>query len=152
MPKADTEHTTAPPGAPAIPSRRGLLAGGTAALLAGAAIATAAHGASVASPGGAGDDAELIAVCQDFHAADAVVAALDASDAEDDAIAEPVHERWYSALERLTAIQAQTPAGTNAKAHAAYVALKSTEPGMGLQREEAAALAALADLLERASA
>lgn len=46
-----------------IPSRRGLLAGGTAALLTGAAIATAAHAGPVASPAGAGDDAELIALC-----------------------------------------------------------------------------------------
>lgn len=64
MPKADTEHTTASlNGDPENRFRRRLLAGATAALAAGAAIATGALAAPVASPEGAGDDAELIALC-----------------------------------------------------------------------------------------
>lgn len=51
--------TPAPP-----PSRRALLAGSTAALLAGAAAATAAR----AAPAVAGDDAELIALCEQIVA------------------------------------------------------------------------------------
>jgi hypothetical protein len=44
------------------PSRRAMRAGGTAALLTGAALATAAHGAPVAAPVAGGDDAELLAL------------------------------------------------------------------------------------------
>jgi hypothetical protein len=110
-------------------------------------IATAARATPVASPDGAGDDAELIAACRDFHAAEADRQALEASDMEDDAISDPIDKRWYAALERLTAIRAQTAAGIYAKAGAAHVALESTVGPDGLEREEDAALAALADLV-----
>lgn len=46
-----------------ISSLRRLLASATAALAAGAAVATTAHATAVASPGGAGDHAELIRLC-----------------------------------------------------------------------------------------
>ena len=70
----DTGRTR--PDTPTIPSRRGLLATGTAALLIGAAIATAALGAPVASPEGAGDDDELIALCAEFGTALAISTAM----------------------------------------------------------------------------
>ena len=134
------------------PLRRRLLAGATAAIATGAAIATAAHAAPVASPENAGADAELIAACHRFLATDAELHTLHGEDFEDDGRGAHVLDIWYAHLERLTAIQAQTPAGIHAKARSAFVALQSTEPGMGLQREEAAALAALADLLGRTNA
>jgi hypothetical protein len=67
----DNTHTRAD--TPTNPSRRGLLARGTAALLAGTAIATAARGAPVAPPAGAGDDAELLRLHREFFAQTAVV-------------------------------------------------------------------------------
>ena len=81
MPKADNNHTTpiarwpsyGKPGTalplPVIPtptrapSRRGLLARSTAALLASAAALTVARAAPLAAPAAAGEDAELIALC-----------------------------------------------------------------------------------------
>lgn len=63
MPKArDTGRTR--PETIDNPLRRRLLAGATATLAAGAAIATAAHAAPVGSPEAAGDDAELIGLCE----------------------------------------------------------------------------------------
>jgi hypothetical protein len=72
-------------------------------------------------------DADLVAACCDFFV-------VSGADAEDDAIAEPFHARWYDALERLTPIPAQTTKGMRLKARAAHAALASTKPPEGLQR------------------
>lgn len=53
------------------PSRRAMLVGSTAALVAGAAIATAAHGAAVAAPVSAGDNAEIVRLADEIMAAEA---------------------------------------------------------------------------------
>ncbi len=96
-------------------------------------------------------DAELVAICAEFVAADADLRASDAASFEDDEVSGAINRRWYGALDRLTPIQARTQAGRRAKADAAYLALKST--GIhGDQREETLALAALAELTGRASA
>lgn len=118
MPKADTEHTTAPPDTPSNRSRRGLLTGSTAALLAGAAIAMVAPAAVTASPGGAGgDDAELIALAADYAAAVKEIRRLGAlDDAVPDEAFEPLDDRRYAAIERATELAAVTAAGLRAKA------------------------------------
>src|SRR5579859_1149978 len=116
--KATNQHST---------SRRRLLAGATAALAAGAAtIVTTAHAAPVASPKGAGDDAELIRVCQRF-------AEKEMEDwyryvTEPDETADDLDDTpdWDS-LHWITATPARTPEGWHAKAlaytawhHSAY--------------------------------
>jgi hypothetical protein len=67
MPRATADNTTptsAMAAKAAIPSRRRLLAGLSATLLAGAAIATAARGAPVADAPADGADAKLIRLCE----------------------------------------------------------------------------------------
>jgi hypothetical protein len=97
------------------PSRRGLLAGATAALAAGAAIATAAHAAPVAAPGGAGDDAELISICHRFAEQELddwyryVTAPAETADDLDD------NTDW-DILQWITATPATTSQGWHAKA------------------------------------
>lgn len=84
-------------------------------------------------------DADLLAACDAFHAADAAFRA-----APDDADIDL--RPFYSALERLTDLPARTAAGRMAKARAAYAALCSVR-GVDTPREELAALAALADVV-----
>jgi hypothetical protein len=72
MSKADTEHT---------PSRRRLLTGSAATLLAGAAAITAAR---AAMPEATSDDAELIRLCHAFIAAGAAVNAFSGGDIPDE--------------------------------------------------------------------
>jgi hypothetical protein len=110
---------------PALPSRRGLLAASASALVAGAAIATAAHGALVASPGGAGD-AELIAACDRIVAIRAELVAINAADpwAPDEG---PLHAKFEALLDERYAIEESvydmsmptTQAGAQAIARAA---------------------------------
>ena len=111
------------------PSRRGLLTGATAALLSSAAIATAAHAAPVASPGGAGDDAELIrlvsAMARGQEALDAISAEIDRDGFRDDQdaridVALDVH---WSAARKVVDLAATTPAGRIAKAEAMRLTL-----------------------------
>ena len=87
-------------------------------------------------------DADLIAACGAFHAADAAIRA-----APDDA--DPDLAPFYSALERLTDLPARTPAGRIAKARAAYAAMLSAGDD-GWPSEELAAMAALADVVGEA--
>jgi hypothetical protein len=97
-------------------------------------------------------DAELISICEAFLAADSTIRAAKPSDLEDEPTAEAYHANFYSSLERLTVLSAATPAGLLVKARAAYAALESTKAGMELEREEAAALSTLADLIRSAVA
>lgn len=92
-------------GHPDIPSRRALLAGSTASLVAGVVVATGAAQAAVASPQGADDDAELIQLCDRLvaiYAEEAVIfatmpemeqdAALEATTRESEAIENRLYE------------------------------------------------------------
>jgi hypothetical protein len=96
------------------------------------------------------DDAALLAACESFLAVDRELADTHGSDLEDEAISGPLFDRWYDALGEVAAIRPRTQAGCMAKARVAYLALKST--GNGTQREEAAALSALADVCGEAGA
>ncbi|HUB48361.1 MAG TPA: hypothetical protein VMB73_25575 [Acetobacteraceae bacterium] len=104
---------------PDNPSRRAILVGSTAALLAGAAIATAAHGAPVAPP--AGDDAELLALRRSFLVEHDTVTAWNA-DRVTEEIGEAAHDRWWECVEAMTDIPATTTAGLRAKAEVALLA------------------------------
>jgi hypothetical protein len=121
MPKADTDHITAGPALP--PSRRGLLAAAASALVAGAAIATAAHGAPVASPGLAGDDAELISLCDRLVAIMAEEARIFATiedEGEQERALEPTSHEYRAIEARLYDLgNPTTPAGLRAAAAAA---------------------------------
>jgi hypothetical protein len=111
MPKADTEHTTAPlSGAPKNCVRRRLLAGATAVLAAGAAIATTARAAPVAPAEAAGGDAELIRLCTEYHR-------------QHDVAYAPTCDGWEDALDatweltdEIAVIPATTEEGRRAKA------------------------------------
>jgi hypothetical protein len=104
-----------------ITSRRGLFAAGASALVAGAAIATAAHGAPATPPGGAGDDAELLALHRSFLAEHATVMAWNVSRVTED-IGEAAHDRWWGYVQAMTDIPATTPAGLAVKAEVALLA------------------------------
>ena len=109
------------------PSRRGLLAGATAALAAGAAIATAAHAAPVAAPDGAGDDAELIrlvnAMTRGKEALDAIRAEPDLPGYDQDVRTGVALSEFWTAAKRVVDIAATTPAGRVAKAEAMRLTL-----------------------------
>ena len=106
---------------PAIPSRRGLLAASASALVAGAAIAAAAHGAPVASPGAPGDDAALIADCQAFIAWEHHVRALYRGqtriedDDERDIALDALQEHQRPLMDRICTAPATTLEGARAK-------------------------------------
>jgi zona occludens toxin (predicted ATPase) len=99
---SDTGHVRAAD--PTIHSRRGLLAAATSALVAGAAIATAAHGAPLASPADAGGDAELIRLCDRLVAIQAeearIFATIEDEDAQDKAL-EPTTQEYRAIQARL---------------------------------------------------
>jgi len=118
MPQARDTGRTRANTIPENPSRRAILAGSTAALLAGAAIATGARGASVAS---AGDDAELLALHRSFLAEHDTVMAWNA-DRVTEEIGEAAHDRWWECAEAMTDIPATTTAGLRAKAEVALLA------------------------------
>jgi hypothetical protein len=139
MPKADNHHT---------PSRRRLLSGSAATLLAGTAAITVARAATLEATG---DDAELIRLCHAFIAADAAVNAFCGGDIPDE-----LWVNYYQPLERLTVLPARTPEGRRLKARAAYVAIADVSVAdcwtSGMHREELAALSALRDLAGSAAA
>jgi hypothetical protein len=97
-------------------------------------------------------DAELITACHTFLVAEAELQAINGSDDDNDDAGHRAIGHWCAALDRLTDLPALTPAGMRTKAHAAHIALLSTEDPGDLQREEAAALSVLSDLIGRAAA
>jgi hypothetical protein len=115
------------------PLRRRLLAGATAALAAGAAIATAAQAAPVASPGGAGDDAELLECCADMEAAQARMDAMSGptrtilfrTSEEQEVAFMAEYDEWWGAFEDAVALPAKTPEGIRAKVRMAQLAQAS---------------------------
>jgi hypothetical protein len=127
--------------AAAIVSRRSLFADLSATLLAGAAIAAAAHGEPVAA---AGDDAELIALCAEFHHqhAAAIAAPID----DDDALTAALDERWKISDE-IRDIAATTDAGHRAKAHVALVLMVENEGAEPVDQASIFVLAALQDIV-----
>jgi hypothetical protein len=110
--------------------RRGILVGGTAALLAGAAIATAAHAAPVASPGATGDDAEIMRLAKEFWIHDAVMDDWNA-DRVPEEVGEDAQDRWWDCLEAMTDIRAATPEGIRIKAQCMLEALGSASYSTG---------------------
>jgi hypothetical protein len=124
MPKAIEPHTTHPT---PRPSRRGLLAGGTAALLAGAAFVTAARAAPVASAMATGDDAELLALCAEFHRVHAVVIAARG----DESCQEAALDERLDVSDEIQHTPANTLAGHRAKASVAVVLLRENNGGDG---------------------
>jgi hypothetical protein len=130
------------------PSRRRLLAGATAALATGAAIATAAHAAPVASPDGAGDDAALIRLCAEFHRLNAVQAAWSHDD--DDGFGANLNQRC-SISDNVMALSATTDRGRREKAAVALVLFEDMY-GTGDGYTTRTTLAALRDIAGRADA
>jgi hypothetical protein len=115
MPKAIPIPITVSAHVAPKPSRRGLLAGGTAALLAGAAIATAARGAPVLATMPQTDDAELLALVRKFHLIDAqLVGYNDAPDVPDGVI-DPLHDEWWETVHAIEETVAATHVGCVAK-------------------------------------
>jgi hypothetical protein len=114
MPKAEHDSTTHP--APR-PSRRGLLAGSTVALLAGAVFVTPARAAPVASAVATGDDAELIRLCHQFAESeiDDWYRYVVADDDEAEEIEKDQTVDWGT-YHRIIATPAVTPEGWHAKA------------------------------------
>lgn len=110
------------------PHRRRLLATATAALAAGAAIATAARGAPVASPEGAGDDAEILRLARAFWAHNAVMDDWNA-DRVSWEVGEAAQDQWWECLEEMADIRATTPEGIQAKARCLLRSLKTVDSG-----------------------
>ena len=104
------------------PLRRRLLAGATAALAAGAAIAVTARAAPVASPGGASDDAELIRLCDEAQRLEARVCEIDRyGTSEEDCAA--VTTAWDTIHKAIAGTPAMTLIGLQAKARALHAAI-----------------------------
>jgi hypothetical protein len=101
--------------------RRGLLAGGGAALLAGVAIVTTAAQAT------AGEDAEILELCAEFHRLHGAVAAVGRDD--DDGIEFALDQRWRVS-HLIENIVPATDAGRRAKAAIGFVLL-AEDPGDG---------------------
>jgi hypothetical protein len=147
MPRA-TRDTTIPTsamaGEDAAPSRRRLFASLSATLLAGAAIATAARGApGAAMQASGGDDAELIALCAEFHHQHAAAIATPIDD--DDALTAALDERWKISDE-IRDIAATTDAGRRAKAHVALVLMVENEGAEPVDSASVFVLATLQDI------
>jgi hypothetical protein len=123
----DTGRARALPTTPDT-SRRRLFATAASALVAGAALATAAHGAPVTDP--SGDDAELIRLHQELVAQTAVVQAWN-----DDLMSEPAGEaandRWWEIVNAMWPIKPVTLVGVVAKAAAARLVLEFTAYSSG---------------------
>jgi hypothetical protein len=113
-------HAPAEP-LPAIsrPRRRGLLTGTIAALLTGAAAVATANAAPLLTT--AGDDAELIRLCGDFHRLTAAMAAWSVDD--DDGFDAKMSERW-AVSDRIMLLSATTDTGRRQKAAVALVGLE----------------------------
>jgi hypothetical protein len=134
MPKAKTENSTAAVVRTST-SRRSLVGGGASLLLAAAGIA-AAHGATGASLAGAGDDAELIALCDQLVEARIAWYALMMSrhTIEDERRTEPEYERlWQLRVGLMDQIEnapsIATPAGARALARAAIATAERGRDG-----------------------
>jgi hypothetical protein len=110
------------------PSRRGLLTGGTAALLAGAAIATVAHEPAVAASGAPGPDAELLRLLAALTAAhDAIARSNELEDDTDyEAAVDAALEAWWPLAEQIRATPAKTLPGLRAKADALRMMIERT--------------------------
>ncbi len=93
-------------------------------------------------------DAELLAECERFLAADRELIVLDRTTGDHDY--GEILGRYYAALGRLTELQPRTRAGLLAKAKAAHAAVASV--ANELEREEMAAFSVLTDLLAGAGA
>jgi hypothetical protein len=113
MPKATPTHTTS--------SRRNLLARSSAALLAGAAATTVPRAAPLAAPAAAGEDAELLRLCTEFHRLHAVAYALPREADEAEMVA-ALDRRW-AVSDQIALIPAMTDAGRRAKAAVASALL-----------------------------
>jgi hypothetical protein len=125
--------------------RRGLIASGASALLAGAALATTARAAAGPVDG---LDAELLALCAAFHRQHAAVLAVAAggADAAGDEVelAEALSDRW-DLSDRIQDMPVATIAGHRAKASVAVVLL---EENRGPDHNDSDAAFAFATLLE----
>lgn len=130
------------------PQRRRLLASATAALAAGAAIATVAHAAPVAAPGGAGGDAEIMRLAREFWKHDAIMDDWNAGRVSEE-IGEEAQDDQWECLDDMTAIRATTPEGIRVKAECL---LHSLEIQFSSGPAEDHARAFLADLAGRVEA
>jgi hypothetical protein len=150
MTKANHDPTSPAATPSPSPSRRIMLTGASAALLAGTTAITAAHGAPAAPAGGDGADAELLALCAAFHAKNATVIALsDAANTNDefDRMAAAQVER-YGIEAKILARPTATIAGHTAKA-AVAVALFEESQGECPDADVAFAWAVLRDIVGR---
>lgn len=129
---------------PTTPTRRLALRFGATAALAGLLAPAAARAASA-------DDAELLELCRQFFAVHRVIDAWNAGEVDWDT-GEAAHVHWGELLAKLTKVPARTPEGLRAKAHAALVAMETLDDEETGYVEEAAAMAALADLVRGAGA
>jgi hypothetical protein len=125
--------------------RRGLLRGGTAALLAAGAVAATARAAPVALPEAAGDDAELIKLCAECHRLTAVMAAWPRDD--DNGFEANLRERW-KVSDAIMSLSAATDRGRREKAMVALVQLEENY-GPGEGQTIRTVLAALSDIAGR---
>jgi hypothetical protein len=134
---------------PTTSSRRFLGAGAAILTAAGIALAPVRRAAASAAQAD-GPDAELLAVCAEFQAAndECMAGSLD-RDVPDEAF-DAARRRRHAALGRLIRLRARTPAGKMAKARAGYDAMLLAADG-SWGREEYAAFAALGDILGEAS-
>ena len=107
--------------APPAPSRRALLTGSTAALLAGAAAVPVARAVPLPVPAATGDDAELIALCDEFHRLHAAAYAPFVE--EDEALMETALRWRRAASDQIALIPATTDTGRRAKAAVASAVL-----------------------------
>jgi hypothetical protein len=128
------------------PRRRGLLAGTIAALLAGAAAVATAK----ATPAPAtGDDAELLALAQDFWKQDALVAQGNADQITEE-IGEAAHDRWWECLDEMSAILPTTDLGLRTKADCLLQGLEVVDSTAGVADDYVRAF--LADVAGRPAA
>jgi hypothetical protein len=130
---------------PPNPSRRGLLAGSTAAAL----VATTAVVTAVAAPGASvpqrqdadGTDAELLALCAAFHEEHAAANALGQEE-----VCEAALDRRWDLSDEIQDIPATMEAGRRAKAAVAVVLLLENGADVSTSGDLVFALATLRDI------
>jgi len=132
------------------PSRRAMLRGSAAVLLAAGTSAAAATATTDAGP-----DAELLAACAVFAAAAQEVARLERIDDLPDEEFEPANDALHTALIRVSELRARTAAGVQAKAAVCRAVLASDEPSavtgrfdVPARRHDVLAWSTLADMAE----